>query len=531
MKSNTIRTRFAPSPSGFLHIGGARTALFNYLHAKANKGQFIIRVEDTDQERSSKESENTILTSLSWLGIKADEGPLEGGDFGPYRQSERLNIYQKYTEKLLAQGKVYHCFCTDEELETKQKQAKILGKPYIYDGKCRNLDKKEIETRIKDGEKYVVRFKTKNTELKVKDLIQGTVKFDSKLIGDFIIVKSDGFPSYNYAVVIDDYEMRITNVIRGVGHLSNTPRQMLIHQALEIELPIYAHISEIVGTDRKKLSKRRGATSILMFRDMGYLADALNNYMSLLGWYPKDTIEYMPRELLEKKFELTQCSKSPAMFDFFNIEKNQKNDIEAQNEEVEVETASPPASALSIEELKASINKKSKLNWLNNLYLREGDLENLWDTLKRNWVPKDEFVKMLVEKEPVRLKDAFDKTRTYMQTFSEGITYLKELFREEAESLDEKGQQLVKDELSQKVVEEFKQEVLKQKPQQPEDYSKIIKTVGEKTLAKGPALFMPIRLATTGKMEGLELPILFSILGTEGVLSRLSSYAKINTPK
>lgn len=285
-----VRTRFAPSPTGYLHIGGARTALFNYLYAKAKGGSFIIRIEDTDQERSTKESEKIILEALEWLGIKADEGPQEGGSYGPYRQSERLEIYKKYTQYLLERHLAYPCFCTDEELEAKQERSKKLGIPHVYDGKCRNLSAKEVEEKIQKGIPYAIRFKVEPKEIVVDDIVQGRVKFDSRLIGDFIIVKSDGFPSYNYAVVIDDYEMKITHVIRGVGHLSNTPRQILIHEALGLPLPKYAHISEIVGTDKKKLSKRRGATSVMFFKELGYLSEALVNYMALLGWYPEDAV-------------------------------------------------------------------------------------------------------------------------------------------------------------------------------------------------------------------------------------------------
>ena len=312
-----VRTRFAPSPTGYLHIGGARTALFNYLYARANNGSFVLRIEDTDRERSTAEAEKWILEALDWLDLQANEGPLQGGKFGPYRQSERLDTYQKYTQKLLESKAAYPCFCSDEEIKQKQEQAKVIGKPYVYDGKCRGLLPDEIEQRKKNKQKYTIRFHTQANEILVNDMVQGKVKFDARLIGDFIIVKSNGFPSYNYAVVIDDYEMKISHVIRGVGHLSNTPRQILIHQALDLPLPKYAHISEIVDIKRKKLSKRQGAASIMMFAKLGYLSEAFINYMALLGWYPRDGIEQIPRKELERKFDVQHCSKSPAMFDFF----------------------------------------------------------------------------------------------------------------------------------------------------------------------------------------------------------------------
>ncbi|MCB1323410.1 MAG: glutamate--tRNA ligase, partial [Leptospiraceae bacterium] len=326
--STKVRTRFAPSPTGYLHVGGARTALFNYLFAKSQGGTFIIRVEDTDIERNKAESEKMILESLQWLGMHADEGPAEGGSYGPYRQSERLDVYRKYVDRLLEKKLAYPCFCTSAELESKQEKSKKMGLPHVYDGKCRGLSDKEIADRKASGDEFAIRFKVDPGEVSVDDIVQGRVKFDSRLIGDFIIVKSNGFPSYNFAVVCDDHEMEITHVIRGVGHLSNTPRQILIHQALDLPLPAYAHISEIVGADRKKMSKRRGATSILFFRDLGYLSDAFTNYMALLGWYPEDGVEYMSRAELEAKFELERCSKSPSMFDFFKPLKEGEDDFD-----------------------------------------------------------------------------------------------------------------------------------------------------------------------------------------------------------
>ncbi|HNO26475.1 MAG TPA: glutamate--tRNA ligase, partial [Leptospiraceae bacterium] len=227
-----IRTRFAPSPTGFLHVGGARTALFNYLYARAKKGKFILRIEDTDQDRSTESSFQTIIESMKWLGMKWDEGPEIGGEFGPYKQSERLEIYKKYTDLLIEKNLAYRCFCTPEELEAKKKNAEAMGIPNIYDGTHANLSEKEIREKLDAKIPYAVRFRTPAKNLVVDDLIQGKVKFDTKLIGDFIIVKSDGFPSYNYAVVIDDCLMKISHVIRGVGHLSNTPRQILIYEAL-----------------------------------------------------------------------------------------------------------------------------------------------------------------------------------------------------------------------------------------------------------------------------------------------------------
>jgi glutamyl-tRNA synthetase/nondiscriminating glutamyl-tRNA synthetase len=498
-----IRTRFAPSPSGYLHIGGARTALFNYLYAKAMNGSFIIRIEDTDQERSTPESEKIILDSLEWLGIKADEGVREGGPYGPYRQSERLDHYRPYTEKLLAAGRAYPCFCTDEELEAKQERSRRLGLPHVYDGKCRNLTADEVRARMDAGEKYAIRFKVEPDEIAVHDIVQGKVKFDARLIGDFVIVKSDGFPSYNYAVVIDDYEMKISHVIRGVGHLSNTPRQILIHEALGLPLPAYAHISEIVGTDRKKLSKRRGATSVLFFKELGYLPESIVNYMALLGWYPEDAVEFMPDGELARKFDVARCSKSPAMFDFFQT-----------NDEGEFDPGK-----LTREELSRVINGRSKLNWLNQKYLRHYPAEKVWD-LALPFLVKDAKVAELIRSDEERVRRAFASVKDYIYTLEDAAPYIKEIFRETVE-MDSEAKAMASTPEARSVLKAFLEILVEKKPATPDDFSAAIKETGTRSGQKGKALFMPVRAAVTGSLAGLELNILFSLLGWQTVQERV----------
>lgn len=502
-----VRTRFAPSPSGFLHIGGARTALFNYLYAKACGGSFVLRVEDTDQERSTRESEDIILDSLEWLGIKGDEGVREGGEYGPYRQSDRLDRYQKYTDDLVSKGLAYPCFCTSEELEQKQSRSKMLGVPHVYDGKCRNLSAEEVQAKKDAGESFAIRFKVDPSEVVVDDVVQGRVKFDARLIGDFIIVKSDGFPSYNYAVVIDDHEMKISHVIRGVGHLSNTPRQILIHQALGFDLPVYAHISEIVGTDRKKLSKRRGATSVLLFRDLGYLSEGLVNYMALLGWYPEDAVEFLPDGGLARKFDIARCSKSPAMFDFFETDKS-----EAEFEPLNMDR----------EELNKWINPKSKLNWLNQKYIRHYELPELY-RLARPFLEKDERVAALIHEDEELLIKTLGSIREYMTTLEDAGPYILEIFRKSVEPESEEAKAVLMAEGAAEVVNAFLEELTGASPEHPDDFAALMKTAGKKAGAKGRGLFMPIRVATTGKMHGLELPILFSLLGKDMLIKRIQS--------
>jgi len=497
-----VRTRFAPSPTGYLHIGGARTALFNYLYAKSCGGDYIVRVEDTDQERSSSESEQLIQQSLEWLGIHEDEGVVKGGPHKPYRQSERLDAYRPYVDRLLEQKYAYPCFCSDEELAQKQERSKQLGLPHVYDGKCRHLSEEEVAERKTNGEQFAIRFKVEPREITVEDTVQGKVKFDSRLIGDFIIVKSNGFPSYNFAVCIDDHEMDITHVIRGVGHLSNTPRQILVHEALDLPLPIYAHISEIVGTDKKKLSKRRGAASVLFFRDLGYLPEAFTNYMALLGWYPRDGVEYMPAGELEEKFDVEQCSKSPAMFDFFLTEKAGE----------ELDPASLPRA-----ELNQYINKKSKLNWLNNKYIRDLPLDRIWNDALR-FVEADQRTAELARNDPETMRQAFESIRVYLDTLEETPAYLYELLKEQVE-LESDARDMLKE--GEAVVQAFLEELNNQKPDEPDEFSAAMKAAGKAAGAKGKGLFMPIRAASTGALQGLELPLLFSILGWEKVVQRV----------
>ncbi len=527
-----VRTRFAPSPTGFLHIGGARTALFNYLYAKAKGGSFILRIEDTDQNRSTKESEQSILEALEWLNIKPDEGPKEGGPYGPYRQSERLSIYKQYTDYLLERKLAYPCFCTNEELELKQERSKRLGLPNVYDGKCRNLSDKEIQENIKRNMPYAIRFKVQPQEIVVNDIVQGKVKFDSRLIGDFIIVKSDGFPSYNYAVVIDDYEMKISHVIRGVGHLSNTPRQILIHQALELPLPVYAHISEIVGTDKKKLSKRRGATSIMFFKELGYLSEALVNYMSLLGWYPEDGVEFMPEGELFKKFDIYRCSKSPAMFDFFlidKLEKESKEDLDTKDPAFSESEEELQIVNFSKEELTKIINPKTKLNWMNQKYIRYFPVEKVY-SLAKEFLLKDPEVRILIDKNEEKVFQIFSKIIDYLVTLEDAILYIKELSAEAIFLTEEAKLELSNLETQQPNLNDLLEVFIKllnhQERKTPEEYSELIKECGIKTQRKGKHLYMPIRIYTTGKIHGLELPILFSLLGKEKILKRIEQLKK-----
>jgi glutamyl-tRNA synthetase len=313
---NRIRVRFAPSPTGALHIGGARTALFNWLYARKSGGIFILRLEDTDSERSSQESARGILDGLAWLGLDWDEGPDRGGPYGPYRQSQRLTIYHQYLKALLDANQAYYCFCSNEDIAADKALAREQGRDYKYSGRCRHLDGEAAAQRVENGQPAVIRLRVPNTGItKVSDLIRGEVEFDNSLMDDFIIAKSDGWPTYNFAVVVDDHMMAVSHVIRAEEHLSNTPRQILIYQALNWELPQFAHVSMILAPDRSKLSKRHGATSVQEFRELGYLPQALLNYLALLGWSSGTDQDIWDVNDIVPRFDLEHVSRSAAVYD------------------------------------------------------------------------------------------------------------------------------------------------------------------------------------------------------------------------
>jgi glutamyl-tRNA synthetase/nondiscriminating glutamyl-tRNA synthetase len=312
-----VRVRFAPSPTGHVHVGNARTALFNWLFARQQGGTMILRIEDTDVERSQAHYETQLMEDLKWLGLDWDEGPDKGGPFPPYRQSDKTNEYREIAEKLVADGKAYDCFCTQEELEAQRELALKEHRQPIYPGTCRNLDPAEALKRKSAGAPCAIRLKIPERPIRFHDIVRGAVEFSNEVVSDPIIVRSTGIPVYNYVVVIDDADMQITHVIRGDDHLSNTPKQVAVYEALGYPVPEFAHLSTILGPDRERLSKRHGATSVANFRDMGVLPEALMNYMALLGWAPSggDREIFRPAELV-KEFDLHRVTPSPAVFDF-----------------------------------------------------------------------------------------------------------------------------------------------------------------------------------------------------------------------
>ena len=317
MSTQKPRVRFAPSPTGQLHVGNARTALYNWLFAHHHGGDFLLRIEDTDVERSEIRYEDQLMEDLRWLGLNWTEGPEVGGPHGPYRQSERLDIYSEHTERLLRDGKAYRCFCTTAELDAERAQAIREHKPQTYSGKCRAIDAETSQRRAAAGEPSAIRLRIPDAPLRFHDMVRGEVEFASDTISDPILVRSSGVPVYNYVVTVDDALMRITHVIRGDDHISNTPKQVAIYQAFGWSVPQFAHLSTILGSDRERLSKRHGATSISSFREMGILPEALTNYLALLGWGAEDgKTETFTLDELTREFKLERVTSSPAIFDF-----------------------------------------------------------------------------------------------------------------------------------------------------------------------------------------------------------------------
>jgi glutamyl-tRNA synthetase/nondiscriminating glutamyl-tRNA synthetase len=312
----TMRLRFAPSPTGHLHVGNARTALFNWLLARGKDGTLVLRIEDTDTERSSRHSEAGILEDLRWLGLHWDEGPDVGGAHGPYRQSERLHLYASYANELMAAGHAYHCFCSPRKLETDRQADLAAGRPPKYRGTCRDIPPGESRSRTEAGERPVVRFRVpEQVEVSFQDLVRGEVAFTTEVIGDPVLVRSDGRPAYNFAVVVDDALMEITHVIRGEDHISNTPRQVLLYQALGFAAPAFAHLALVMGPDHTPLSKRHGATSVAEFRARGFLPEGMTNYLALLGWSPGGGQELLPLDELARRFAIEDVGHSAGIFD------------------------------------------------------------------------------------------------------------------------------------------------------------------------------------------------------------------------
>lgn len=481
----TVRLRFAPSPTGHLHIGGARTALFNYLYAKHHQGTFILRIEDTDLGRHVDEAAQEFAKSLRWLGITWDEGAFQGGEYGPYYCTERLDIYTKYVTQLQAEGFVYPCFCSEEELQNEREQALLHGDMPHYSGKCRHLTKEQQQQYLQEGRLPVLRFRIPDDRTIVfDDLIRGSMSFESAGVGgDFVIVKSSGIPTYNFACTVDDHLMKITHVIRGEEHISNTPRQILIYEAFGWDLPLFGHVSLILGPNGKKLSKRD--ESIIQFieqyRASGYLPQALFNFLALLGWSPTTEEEILSHDELVDQFSLDRVNKSGAFFD------------------------------------------SAKLDWMNGHYLKQADPQSLLPIMR-------ELLQPFESEQPYVQEDAFklelislyqDQVANLRQILTAGQTFLQlpAPYESDAKAMLEN----VESSDVQKVLSALLIAVQSASVFDVPTVKEILHTVQVETGVKGKNLFMPVRAATTGQLHGRDLVRTIALLGKERIVYRVQS--------
>lgn len=478
MNEMEVRVRYAPSPTGHLHIGGARTALFNYLLARQLGGTYILRIEDTDQARNVEKADEKFLENFKWLGLEWDEGPDAGGEFGPYRCMERLDIYQPYVDRLLSEGKAYYCYCTEQELEADRAEQMAKGEIPRYSGRCRYLSEEQQAAFAKEGRSKTVRFRVPERKMvSFVDRVRGTVQFESDGIGDFVIVKSDGIPTYNFAVTVDDSLMKITHVIRGEEHISNTPRQILIYEAFGWEIPEFAHVSLILNQDGKKLSKRDESIVqfIEQYRNLGYLPEAIINYLALLGWSPGGEKEIFTKEELIEAFSLDRVSKSGAIFD------------------------------------------TEKLNWMNGYYIKHADVNRLTEMAipqlqKAGLIGNDfdrEWVNKLVVLYQEQMTYVAELPRLAQQFFSEDVVY-------EGEALD-----VLKEEHVPAVIAAVLKKARETAEWTAETIQAVLKEIQKETGYKGRALFMTVRVAATGQAHGPDLNRSLELLGRDKVIARL----------
>lgn len=481
-KSLNIRVRFAPSPTGHLHIGSARTALFNWLFARSLSATYVLRVEDTDRDRSTETFEQSILEDLAWLGLNWDEGPDIGGSTGPYRQTERISagVYEKHAFDLVAAGHAYECFCRPEELEAERQAALAAGRMPMYSGKCRNISVDERRGLLDAGRKPALRFAVPgDRQIVFDDLIRGSLEFSTEVLGDFIILRENGAPTYNFAVAVDDMLMKITHVLRGEDHISNTARQILIFEALGAKPPEFGHFSMIVGSDKAKLSKRHGATAVGDYRREGYLPEAIINYLALLSWSSSSGEEVLDVETLTKEFSLDRVSRSPATFD------------------------------------------AAKLKWLNGQHIRSLDpviLTNLVlpYLIDAGFVAPDEIGPQFAS-----LTRVVEAVQTNLEILSD-ITGCVKIFG--AVRHDSQASQRLSEAGAQKVIGAFRAALSGKDAMNKDEAKALITTVSadlKEDGVKGKEIFQTMRLVLTGETSGPELFYLLYALGPQESLFRL----------
>lgn len=484
---NEVRVRYAPSPTGHLHIGNARTALFNYLYAKHLGGSFIIRTEDTDEKRNVEGGEESQLRYLKWLGLEWDEGADIGGEYGPYRQTERLDIYQKYVDELLERGLAYKCYMTEDELEAEREEQRANGQVPKYSGAHRDLTDEQIKQFEAEGRKPSIRFRVPdNKTYTFNDIVRGNITFESGDFGDWVMVKKNGIPTYNFAVAIDDYHMKISHVLRGEEHISNTPKQMMIFEAFGWDAPQYGHMTLILNENRKKLSKRDEhiLQFIEQYKNLGYLPEALFNFITLLGWSPVGEEELFTQEEFIKMFDPARLSTSPAIFD--------------------------PA----------------KLKWMNNQYIKQASLDEVVELSLPHLI---EAGKLPAEMSEEQKEWVVNLISLYHEQLSYGaeIVELTELFFKTDIDYKEEAMAVLKEEQVPEVLEGFLEQFSNIEELSPEAIKASIKDTQKATKQKGKKLFMPIRVATTGEVHGPELPNAIYLLGEDIVKARLKNVLEL----
>jgi nondiscriminating glutamyl-tRNA synthetase len=478
-----VRVRYAPSPTGYLHIGNARAALFNYLYARHYDGDFVIRIEDTDKVRNVETGESSQLEYLKWLGIDWDEGVDKDGGYGPYRQSERQHIYEPYIQKLLDEDKAYRCYMTSEELEKEREEQIAAGEMPRYGGKHAHLTQEEEEALIAEGREPAIRIRVpEDKTYAFNDIVKGEVSFDSNGFGDWVIVKKDGVPTYNFAVVIDDYEMEITHVLRGDDHISNTPKQLMIYEALGFPVPEFGHTALIVNENKKKLSKRDGSIIqfIEQYKDLGYLPEAMFNFIALLGWSPAGEEEIFTKDEFIEQFDEKRLSKAPAFFD------------------------------------------NQKLMWINNQYMKQKDSETVFE-MALPFLVKEGLVNASPNADELAWAKKLVELYQPQMSYAGEIVQLSKQFFNETLEFDEAANEVISDDHISELMSALYDEFAGIEDFTPEVIKKSIKNVQKATGYKGKKLFMPIRVAVTGETKGPELPDAIALIGKEKTLERIAN--------
>jgi len=472
-----IRVRFAPSPTGYLHVGGLRTALYNYLFARKMKGKFILRIEDTDQKRFVEGASESLINSLKIMGMDFDEGPGKEGDCGPYFQSQRLEIYQEYIQKLIEKDQAYHCFCNAKELEEMRKQAESQGQMPKYSGKCRGLSKEQVEEKISQGLPYVIRMKIPDfKEVVFSDQVRGKVVYPMEQLDDQVLIKSDGFPTYHFANVVDDYLMGITHVIRGEEWLPSTPKHVILYKMFGFNLPKFAHLPLLLNSDRSKLSKRQGDVAVEDYLAKGFLPEALINFVALLGWNPGNNKEIFSLDQLIEMFTLKKVNKSGAVFDV------------------------------------------QKLTWMNQQYIKKSDPDKIMTVIKP-----------FLQEIDFDLSDS-EKTLKIIAALKDRLGTLKDIQeeikifnRDSFEIEDEEAVQIMKTENSKKVIFSLKENIKKIESLEKSSFMEMMKKIGEETEVKKKELWMPVRIALTGMIHGPDVMIMTELFGKEKCLQLIEN--------